>query len=58
MESLRLDPGTVAGLKRLGLRRIGALDALPRGPLARRFGEALLLRLDQALARRPEPLAP
>ncbi|MEE7489455.1 DUF6504 family protein [Methylobacterium oryzae] len=58
VESLRLDPGTVAGLKRLGLRRIGALDALPRGPLARRFGEALLLRLDQALARRPEPLAP
>ena len=26
--------------------------------LARRFGETLLLRLDQALARRPEPLAP
>ncbi|MWV25426.1 DNA polymerase Y family protein [Methylobacterium sp. 2A] len=58
VEALRLDPGTVAGLKRLGLRRIGALDALPRGPLARRFGEALLLRLDQALGRRPEPLAP
>ncbi|XYD09622.1 DNA polymerase Y family protein [Methylobacterium sp. NMS12] len=58
VEALRLDPGTVAGLKRLGLRRIGALDALPRGPLARRFGAALLLRLDQALARRPEPLAP
>ena len=58
VEALRLDPGTVSGLRRLGLRRIGELDALPRGPLARRFGEALLLRLDQALARRPEPLAP
>ncbi|WP_331314533.1 DNA polymerase Y family protein [Methylobacterium mesophilicum] len=58
VDALRLDPGTVAGLKRLGLRRIGALDALPRGPLARRFGASLLLRLDQALARRPEPLAP
>ncbi len=58
VQALRLDPGTVAGLKRLGLRRIGDLDALPRGPLARRFGAALLLRLDQALARRPEPLAP
>ncbi len=58
VDALRLDPGTVAGLKRLGLRRIGELDALPRGPLARRFGAALLLRLDQALARRPEPLAP
>jgi len=58
VEALRLDPGTIAGLKRLGLRRIGELDALPRGPLTRRFGEALLLRLDQAQARRPEPLAP
>jgi protein ImuB len=58
VEGLRLDAGTVAGLNRLGLRRIGELDALPRGPLARRFGEALLLRLDQALARRAEPLVP
>ncbi len=58
VEALRLDPGTVSGLQRLGLRRIGELDVLPRGPLARRFGEALLLRLDQALGRRPEPLAP
>ncbi|MCJ2067198.1 DNA polymerase Y family protein, partial [Methylobacterium sp. J-088] len=58
VEGLRLDPGTVSGLRRLGLRRIGELDALPRGSLARRFGAALLLRLDQALARRPEPLTP
>ncbi|MCJ2143446.1 DNA polymerase Y family protein [Methylobacterium sp. E-066] len=56
--ALRLDPGTVAGLQRLGLRRVGEVDALARGPLARRFGEALLLRLDQAMGRRPEPLAP
>jgi protein ImuB len=58
VEALRLDPDMAAGLRRLGLRRVGELDALPRGPLARRFGETLLLRLDQALARRPEPLAP
>ena len=58
LEALRLDSSTAAGLRRLGLRRVGELDALPRGPLARRFGAALLLRLDQALARRPEPLAP
>lgn len=58
LEALRLDPDMAAGLRRLGLRRVGELDALPRAPLARRFGEALLLRLDQALARRPEPLAP
>ncbi|MCJ2092471.1 DNA polymerase Y family protein [Methylobacterium sp. J-072] len=56
--ALRLDPGTVSGLQRLGLRRVGEVDALSRGPLARRFGEALLLRLDQAMGRRPEPLAP
>lgn len=58
VEALRLDPDIAAGLRRLGLRRIEELDALPRGPLARRFGEALLLRLDQALGRRAEPLAP
>ncbi|TXN43991.1 DNA polymerase Y family protein [Methylobacterium sp. WL7] len=58
VEALRLDPGTVSGLRRLGLRRVGEIDALARGPLARRFGEALLLRLDQAMGRRPEPLAP
>ena len=58
VEGLRLDPGTVSGLRRLGLRRIGELDALPRGSLARRLGATLLLRLDQALARRPEPLTP
>lgn len=56
--ALRLDPGTVAALKRMGLRRIGMLAALPRAPLGRRFGEILLLRLDQALGRRPEPLLP
>lgn len=54
--ALRLDPGTAQALARLGLRRIGDLAAAPRAPLARRFGETLLLRLDQALGRRPEPL--
>ena len=58
VEALRLDPDMASGLRRLGLRRVGELDALPRGPLARRFGEILLLRLDQALGRRPEPLTP
>ena len=54
--ALRLDPATAQALARLGLRRIGDLAAAPRAPLARRFGEALLLRLDQALGHRPEPL--
>ena len=54
--ALRLDPAIAESLRRLGLRRIGALADAPRAPLARRFGDDLLLRLDQALGRRPEPL--
>lgn len=54
--ALRLDPPIAESLRRLGLRRIGALADAPRAPLSRRFGETLLLRLDQALGRRPEPL--
>jgi len=56
--ALRLDEDTLAVLRRLGFDRIGPLDAAPRGPLARRFGEAVLRRLDQALGRVFEPLAP
>jgi protein ImuB len=56
--ALRIDSDTAAGLSRLGLRRIGDLLALPRPQLARRFGPALLMRLDQALGRAPEPLDP
>ena len=54
--ALRLDDD--ATLRRLGLDTVGALMALPRGPLARRFGAGLLLRLDQALGRVAEPINP
>ncbi|WP_311276655.1 DNA polymerase Y family protein [Methylobacterium sp. WCS2018Hpa-22] len=54
--ALRIESSISDSLRRLGLRRIGALADAPRPPLARRFGETLLLRLDQALGRRPEPL--
>ena len=54
--ALRIAPAMAESLRRLGLRRIGALAEAPRPPLARRFGEILLLRLDQALGHRPEPL--
>jgi protein ImuB len=40
VEALRLAPETVLLLKRLGLRRIGALYGVPRAALARRFREA------------------
>ena len=49
----RLEPETAAQLMRLGLVRIGQLAALPRGQLARRFGQAVLTRLDQALGAGP-----
>lgn len=57
-EALRLAPGALALLERLGIARIDALMALPRGPLARRAGAAVLMRLDQALGRLGEPIAP
>ncbi len=60
MEALRLSPSAVHLLGRFGLRRIRDLYPLPRAGLARRFrGEAgmqVMLRLDQALGRLPEPL--
>ena len=49
---------SVAELECLGLSRIGDLYALPRAPLAARFGACLLRRLDQALGREREPLSP
>ncbi len=54
---LRVDHATVEGLRKLGLRRIADLAILPRAPLARRFGQSLLFRLDQALGDQPEPVA-
>ncbi len=54
--ALRLDEAAAAQLPRLGLTRIGRLMELPRGQLARRFGQGLLIRLDQALGRADEAL--
>lgn len=58
VEALRLDTATAAGLRRVGLRRIGDLYPMPRDALARRFGEAVGRRLDQALGLSPEPISP
>jgi protein ImuB len=54
--ALRLPPADVATLHRLGLRRIGDLIALPRAPLAARFGPHLPLRLDQLVGDSAEPI--
>ena len=58
VEALRLDPTTAAGLRRVGLKRIGELYPMPRDALARRFGDQVARRLDQALDELPEPLSP
>ena len=58
IEALRLQQETRTALRRLGFQRIGPLIQAARAPLARRFGADLLLRLDQALGHRPEPLVP
>jgi protein ImuB len=55
--ALRLDPAAAAQIERLGLRTLRELMAVPRAPLARRFGAQTLRRLDQALGREPEALA-
>lgn len=44
--ALRLSAETVRALKRVGLERIGALDAAPRAPLALRYGAEPGRRLD------------
>jgi len=58
LAALRLDEEVLAAARRLGLETVGALMAMPRAPLQRRFGPALLTRLDQALGRAAEPLDP
>ncbi len=56
--ALRLQAQERQGLESVGLRTIGAVMSAPRAPLARRFGKAVLLRLDQALGGVEEPISP
>jgi len=56
--ALRLPPATVAGLARVGLKRIGDIIGLPRAPLTARFGPEVLRQLDRALGHEHEPLTP
>ena len=58
VEGLRLDAPIIETFLKLGLRRIGDLYPLPRAPLARRFGDQPLTRLDQALGTVVEPIEP
>jgi len=56
--ALRISDDLAGVLHHLGLVRIGQVIDLPRGLLPARFGPELLLRIDQALGRIPEPLVP
>ncbi len=56
VSALRIDHGTAEALTRVGLARIADLIPLHRAPLARRFGQGLILRLDQMLGYQPEPV--
>lgn len=56
--ALRIEAAAVSAARRLGIERIGDLIAMPRAPLGRRFGHALLARLDQALGRAAETFEP
>ena len=58
VEGLRLEAPILETFLKLGLRRIGDLYPLPRAPLARRFGDLPLTRLDQALGTLDEPIEP
>jgi protein ImuB len=57
VSAIRIDHDTAEALSRVGIARISDLVSLPRAPLARRFGQTLILRLDQLLGHQPEPVA-
>ena len=63
IEALRIDGEAARTLRRLGLKTVGALLDIPRAALARRFrgeviGENVLMRLDEMMGHRDEPLNP
>ncbi|NBW05608.1 MAG: DNA polymerase Y family protein [Alphaproteobacteria bacterium] len=61
LAALRIDQDIDAALHRVGLHVIGDIMMMPRAPLATRFGDDLLRRLDQASGDIQEsfsPLAP
>ncbi len=56
--ALRLPDEILQALRRLGFETIGQIMDAPRAPLAKRFGTAVLGRLDQLLGRVAEPIEP
>ncbi|MGC1467582.1 MAG: DNA polymerase Y family protein, partial [Pseudolabrys sp.] len=58
LAALRLDEKIVAALAQAGLKRIADVIDRPRAPLAARFGQEFIRRLDQALGREDESIKP
>lgn len=58
LAALRLAPETVSALAQAGLKTIGDVVVRPRAPLAARFGQMFLRRLDQALGEEEESIVP
>ncbi len=58
LAALRLPPDTVEALAQTGLKRVADVLDRPRAPLAARFGEILLRRIDQALGTEEESIVP
>jgi protein ImuB len=56
--ALRLEAETIERLNKLGLRQVKDIVSMPRSVLRRRFGNHLLMRLDQALGHREEIIHP
>ena len=56
--ALGLDAATVAGLERLGFKRVRDLEAVPHAPLATRFGTAPVERLHRLMGRMSVPFTP
>jgi protein ImuB len=58
LAALRIDPDIAAPLAQAGLKTIGQLLDLPRAPLAARFRQDFVRRIDQALGIEDEPIVP
>jgi protein ImuB len=58
LAALRIDAETVAGLAQAGLKRIADVLDRPRAPLAARYGQIFVRRIDQALGHEDEPITP
>jgi protein ImuB len=56
LSALRIDSLTVETARRLGIETIGALAAMPRAPLVRRFGGEIITRLDELSGARAQPI--